>query len=105
MKCKKLCSVLVLAWLAATGVTSAVAADADSFKAAYAAADAARKNAAAVGYEWRDTKKLLKRAKKAAEAGDYEKAEKLAMKAKGQGDAGVAQAEQQAVAWKAAVLR
>ena len=84
---------------------SAVAADAASFKAAYEAADAARKKAGSVGFEWRDTRKILKSAQKAAEKGDYAKAEKLAAKAKHQGEAAYAQAMQQEEGWKAAVVR
>lgn len=61
-------------------------------KQAIADADAARKKAATVRGEWRDTKKMIKKAKKAMEAGDYAKAKKLADKAKGQGEMGYAQA-------------
>ena len=79
--------------------------DAETFKAAYEAGEAARKAAAAVGFEWRDTKKMLRRAKKLAGKGEYEKAIDLANKAKRQGDLGVKQAEEQETAWRAAVLK
>jgi len=55
---------------------------------ALAAADAARKKAASVGGEWRDTKKIMKKAKKAG--GD--ECVKLANKARRQGEIGYAQA-------------
>ena len=83
----------------------APAGDAETFKAAYEAAVEARKAAAAVGFEWRDTKKMLRQAKKLAEKGEYEKAVRLANKAKRQGDLGVQQAEEQETAWRAAVLK
>jgi len=53
-----------------------------------ARAEAARKKAASVGGEWRDTKKIMKKAKKAG--GD--KCVKLAAKARRQGEIGYAQA-------------
>ena len=55
-------------------------------------ADAARKKAGSVKGEWRDTGKMIKAAKKAAEAGDYDKAIKTANKAKMQGERGYEQA-------------
>ena len=79
--------------------------DAETFKTAYEAGKAARKAAAAVGFEWRDTKKMLRRAKKLAEKGEYEKAIELANKAKHQGEQGVSQAREQETAWKEAVLK
>jgi len=62
---------------------------------AYAAADAARKKAGSVGGEWRDTGKILKKAKKAAEAGDLDKAMKAVKTAHFQGDMGYQQAMEQ----------
>ena len=53
---------------------------------AIAAAKAARNKAAAVGYEWRDTGKLIKKAQKALKKKDYKKAIKLANKARRQGE-------------------
>jgi len=61
--------------------------------AAIEAAEAAQKAASKVGFEWRDTAKLIKSAKKALEAGEKEKAIKLANSAKLQGEMGVKQAE------------
>jgi hypothetical protein len=47
---------------------------------------AANKNAASIGYEWRDADKFIEDAKKAAAEGDKEKALSLANEAKSQGD-------------------
>jgi len=58
---------------------------------AIAAAEKARKAAHKVGYEWRDTAKLIKQAKKAVKKKKYTKAIKLAKKAERQGNDAVAQ--------------
>ncbi|OOZ36369.1 SoxXA-binding protein [Solemya velesiana gill symbiont] len=55
-------------------------------------ADAARKKAASVKGEWRDTGKFIKNAQKALEASELERAMKLAKKAKAEGELGYAQA-------------
>ena len=89
----------------AAGAPRAPAGDAETFKAAYEAAVTARKAAAAAGFEWRDTKKMIRQAKKLAGKGEYGKAIELANKAKRQGDLGVKQAEEQETAWRAAVLK
>lgn len=57
-----------------------------AFQQTYAAAVAAAKKAASVDNEWNPTGKILKDAQKAAKAGNYAKAIKLADKAKFQGD-------------------
>lgn len=91
--------------VASTMSAPVFAADSASFKAAFDSAQAARKRAAAEGFEWRDTRKLLKKASKAAKKGDFAKAEELAMQAKFQGEAAYAQSQEQESAWKAAVVR
>lgn len=53
------------------------------------------KRAGAKGYEWRDTGKMIKKAEKAAKEGDFNKAVKLANKAKNQSTNALAQAEAQ----------
>ena len=91
---------------ASCATTSASEADhAETFKAAYEAGEAARKAAAALGFEWRDTKKMLRLAKKLAEKGEYGRAIKLADKAKRQGEQGVVQAREQEMAWRTAVVQ
>ncbi len=82
-----------------------VSADEKSFNATYEAAEAARKKAASMSYEWRDTAKILKQAKAAADKGDYKTAEKLANKAKLQGEMAVAQAKEQEQLWQSAVIK
>lgn len=101
---KTLCAGLLVAVFGVGGPT-AIAADATSFKTSYDAAEAARKKAASVGFEWRDTRKMLKKAKALADKGDFEKAQQLTEKARFQGDAAYAQAGQQEEGWKAAVVR
>jgi len=59
---------------------------------AIAAASAAREKAASVGGEWRDTGGLIKEAEAAVKSGEFDKAIKLATKAKHQGELGYAQA-------------
>ncbi len=83
----------------------ALANDEAAFKAAYEAGDAARKAAAAVGFEWRDTKKMLRQAKSLAEKGEYQKAIDLANRAKRQGENGLIQAELEEKVWMDAVLK
>jgi len=52
---------------------------------AIAAAESAQKSAAAVGYEWRDTGKLIAEAKKLAQQGQTEQAVNIAKIAQQQG--------------------
>lgn len=79
--------------------------DEKSYKAAYEAAEAARKEAANVQHEWRDTAKMLEQAEEMAAKGDYAGAQKLADKARRQSENAVAQAKEQEQAWQAAVLK
>jgi len=55
------------------------------------AAENARQAAAAVGYEWRDTAKMIKQAQKLAAEGKTSEAEKIARKAEEQSKDAVAQ--------------
>jgi hypothetical protein len=64
-------------------------------EAAIAAAESARKKAASVDGEWRDTGKMIKKAQAALKAGDSAKAIKLAKKAEKQGKLGYEQAQAQ----------
>ena len=81
------------------------ASDEATFKAAYTAAAAARKAVGKAGYEWRDTKKMLRQARKLAKKGEYEKAVELSNRAKRQAELGLIQAEEQESSWEAAVLK
>ncbi len=84
---------LILTGLLATGCsgTATKTVSADDYNQAVSDAKAAIKKAKAANFEWRDSGKLLKKAAKAAKAGSYEKALKLANKAKRQGELAVAQ--------------
>ena len=99
MKAIKLIRSAVLAIAVGIFLAGAVQAaekdQAAEFKAAVEKADASRKKAASVGGEWRDTGKMIKKAKAAAEKGDYKKALKLANTAYRQGELGYKQAMSQ----------
>lgn len=89
-------SVLLASLMLAFSTSVFAASKADAEK-AITDAKAAYKAADATGFAWRDTdKKLLKEAEKAAAAGDYSKAEKLANEAKAQSDLAVQQSKDQA---------
>ena len=83
---------LAAALLAGIPATAAWSADKAEVDKAIAAAEAARKQAASVGGEWRDTGKFIKQAQKLAEEGKLDEALKLAIKAKNQGELGYQQA-------------
>ncbi len=88
-------------------VLSAVATAGDNagFEAAYNAAEAARKKAADVEYEWNTTAPLLQKAQDAAAAGDYDKAITLAGEAKKQGELAYAQSRYEAKHWRDSEIR
>lgn len=65
------------------------------YQTALAEAKAAQKKADSVGGEWRDIGKFLKQADLEAKAGNYNKAVKLANKAKSQAEIGYQQALEQ----------
>ena len=84
------------------GVTSALAAGSEAdFKAAYAAAEAANKQAAALRNQWIPTAAALTAAKKAAEAGDFDQAVAASKEAEALAKASAYQAESEKDAWKA----
>ena len=74
-------------------------------KAAIDAADAARKEAAAVGHEWRYTGKWIKEARGALESGDTAKAKEMAERAQFEAEQALEQAEISKATWKIAVPR
>jgi hypothetical protein len=95
---KRIRSATLAIALAGLSIGAAQAGDdpkAAEFKAAVEKAEAARKKAASVGGEWRDTGKTIKKAKASAEEGDYNKALKLAHDAYRQGELGYKQAMSQ----------
>ena len=75
----------------------------DDFMSAWDAAEAKRKEAAAVGYEWRDTKKMLKKAKEENEAGNTEAAMKLVVQALEESSDALVQHERESAVWAARV--
>ncbi|EGV30786.1 hypothetical protein ThidrDRAFT_2418 [Thiorhodococcus drewsii AZ1] len=76
---------------ASGSITTDVAADRKA-KQAIDAAEKARKQAASVGGEWRDTAKMIKNAKDLEKSGRFEEATELATKAQHQGTLGYEQA-------------
>ncbi len=92
--------------LMTTGLaTAALAASADDFKAAYAKAEAAETQAGALKNQWTTTDAELKAATKAADTGNFDEAVKHAQEAEALANASIAQAREQATAWKNAVIR
>ena len=95
--------ILALSLIAiATPVLAATDAD---FKAAYAAADAANKEAFALRNQWTVTATALTEAKKAADAGDFDKAIATAREAEALARASIFQATSEKDAWKALEIR
>jgi hypothetical protein len=85
--------------------TAALAASADDFKAAYAKAEAMETQAGTLKNQWTTTEAELKAAKKAADGGNFDDAVKHAQDAEALASASIAQAKEQATAWKNAVIR
>ena len=92
MMLKTIASAVVLS-IALTG--TALAADKAAADAAIAEAKAAFKKADEKGIAWRDTKKMIEKAEKAAADGKFEDAVKTAGKAKFQGEAAYTQGMEQ----------
>lgn len=99
MKINRFLAHLFLALLAVSvlsGCASTPKGDGDSMEskaqAAISAASAAISKAASANGEWRNSKKILGKAKKALKKGDYKKAIKLANQARREGELGYAQA-------------
>ncbi|GEM_PF-964425 len=63
-------------------------------------ADAARKEAASIGYEWRDTASLITKAKEALANGQEEDAQKLARKALIEGQQALEQGRLMSKQWE-----
>jgi hypothetical protein len=101
-----------IAWLALAtmlvipGASSALAAaSADEFRAAYAAAETANTQAAALRNAWTTTVSTLADAKKAADAGNFDAAVALAKEAEALAKASIVQAANEKDAWKALEIR
>ena len=90
--------------MAGLGAAPAQAADEAAAKASCTAAEEARKMAAELKFEWTTTQPLIAKGMEAASKGEYAHAVKLCDEARMQGEAAVAQAKNQADAWRAAVV-
>ncbi len=93
------------AMLSLAGLTGAIADPAADFKAAYAKAEAATKQAAAMKTQWAPTVAALAAAKTSGDAGKYDEAIALARHAEDHANASIAQAKEQAAEWTRAVVR
>jgi hypothetical protein len=71
------------------------------FKAAYAAADTAEKEAGVLRNQWTTTESTLAAARKAADAGNFEQAVALSKEAEALAKASIFQANSEKDAWKA----
>lgn len=97
---------LTLAMLLAFGLApSARAASEADYKAAYATAEAASKEAAGLRNQWTVTVSTLAAAKKAADGGDFDRATAAAKEAEALAKASIFQAASEKEAWKAMEIR
>ena len=83
----------------------ALAATEADYKAAYAAAEAATKEAAGLRNQWTTTISTLAAAKKAGDGGDFDRAVAAAKEAEALAKASVFQATSEKEAWKAMEIR
>ena len=96
MKLKSIVTASLMGLLLAGGPVAAAESSAQGQFAALAqSAKQALDKAGSVNGEWRDSRKILKKAQAAAKSGDYDKAMSLAKKAKSQGELGYKQAVNQ----------
>lgn len=99
-------NLLIASLLLIAGATSAIAASSEAdFKAAYAAAEAANKEAASLRNQWTVTAAALNAAKKAAEAGDFDKAVASSNEAEALAKASIFQAKSEKTLWKDLEIR
>ncbi|MEA2918350.1 MAG: hypothetical protein QOJ15_10431 [Bradyrhizobium sp.] len=96
----------LVAVLQIAGATSVLAASSEAdFKAAFAAAEAANKEAGALRNQWTVTAAALAGAKKAAEKGDFDLATAQSKEAEALAKASIYQATSEKQAWKAIEIR
>ena len=99
-------SLLLASVLLIAGSASAFAAGSEAdFKAAYAAAEAANKEAGALRNQWTVTAAALAAAKKAADSGDFDQAVAQSKEAEALAKASIYQATSEKEAWKALEIR
>jgi hypothetical protein len=97
--------VALAALVSLVALDAALAGPAEDFAAAYAKAETASKEAAAMKMQWLPTASALAAAKKAGEAGKYDEALALAREAEALANASLAQAKEQAADWTNAEIR
>jgi hypothetical protein len=96
----------LVAVLQIAGATSVLAASSEAdFKAAFAAAEAANKEAGALRNQWTVTAAALVGAKRAAEKGDFDLATAQSKEAEALAKASIYQATSEKQAWKALEIR
>jgi hypothetical protein len=100
MKCIGFAAIMLTA-----AVAPARAATEADFKAAFAAADAAEKEAGRLRNQWTTTEAALAAAKKAAESGNFDQAVKSAAEAEALAKASIFQATSEKQRWKAMEIR
>ena len=98
-------NIVVAAVLVMAGAMPAVAASEADFKAAYAAAEAAEKQADQLRNKWTTTESGLAAAKKAAAAGDFDAAIAAAREAEALAIASIHQATSEKTRWKDMEIR
>jgi hypothetical protein len=98
-----LCGTAILVLLAASGIAQAQESNAD-FAVAFAAAQAAEKEAGTLKNQWLPAEQVLAAAKKAAASSDFATAIKEAKRAEALAKASIAQAREQETAWRAAII-
>jgi multidrug resistance efflux pump len=91
---------ILIAVLLMSGATSALAASEADFKAAYAAAEAANKEAAGLRNQWTTTAATLAAAKEAAESGNFDQAAAQSREAEALAKASIFQATSEKERWK-----
>jgi hypothetical protein len=96
---------LLAAALLIAGATSSLAASEADYKAALAAAEAANKEAAGLRNQWTVTAAAIAAAKKAAEAGDFDKAVASSNEATALAKASIFQAVSEKTLWKDMEIR
>ena len=98
-------TIAVAAAAFAAALAPARAASEADFKAAYAAADTAEKEAGALRNQWTTTEAALATARKAAEAGNFDQAVAQAKEAEALARASIFQATSEKEAWKALEIK
>jgi multidrug resistance efflux pump len=98
-------NMMLIATLLISGVPPALAASEADFKAAYAAAEAANKEAAGLRNQWTTTAATLAAAKKSADSGDFDQAAAQSREAEALAKASVFQATSEKERWKDLEIR